>query len=442
MRREGNGKSCKRPGCPRDERCRHSNRATCCHCRNLVSSNGRAARLGLAAGGKRARAGAAIPEAKRSKAPPSELSALSTPSSTLSTLSTSTLSMSTTSGPASASSGSSSSTAPGLLDAELQAFLQQANLDDELALCEFSQWHARRDWCNLVVLVGGTQFNLHKHPALFESGLLRRQARAAAAAGVSAPVLSLPVFPGGAKVFELLAVYMYTGELAFSSATFAAVHAAIRHLEMRPEIHRRARDFLTSHLADAHTSSSDVVELVRAADAVSASQPSLFQAASDEVIVACVDALATRTPQLSGAAIAELLGLPTEPFMQLMQRLLGSASRASSPTEPSDVDGMLSNLCLLAQLGQMHRSTVGADMSSREAVAAQCAAMLRQNGFLVADDRHAAGLAAPSSGETRADESDRMLWRMMLEDLELDALPVGEGDLGVSTVGASTLCQV
>ncbi|KAH7487615.1 uncharacterized protein KRP23_1578 [Phytophthora ramorum] len=43
-RREGSGRGCKREGCTRDDRCLHSNRATCCHCRNLVSSSGRAAK--------------------------------------------------------------------------------------------------------------------------------------------------------------------------------------------------------------------------------------------------------------------------------------------------------------------------------------------------------------------------------------------------------------
>ena len=42
--REGNGKNCKRPSCPRDESCLHSTRATCCHCRNLLSSRSKRVR--------------------------------------------------------------------------------------------------------------------------------------------------------------------------------------------------------------------------------------------------------------------------------------------------------------------------------------------------------------------------------------------------------------
>lgn len=205
-RREGSGRGCKREGCTRDDRCLHSNRATCCHCRNLVSSAGRAA--------KRPRVTASLHVAQ------ARLQLLTAPAPPV-------YQHRQLAAPAAAAT-SKAQQADEQLEAELRAFLQEANLGGDLSLCEFKEYASRRQYCNLVVLVCGTQFNLHKHPMLLESRRLRRMARQAldsSAAdsssnfGGAVPVLELSAFPGGAEMFETLAIYCYSGRSPSRSPT-------------------------------------------------------------------------------------------------------------------------------------------------------------------------------------------------------------------------------
>ncbi|CAH0476182.1 unnamed protein product [Peronospora belbahrii] len=75
---------------------------------------------------------------------------------------------------------------------------------------------------------------------LFESNKMHRMARDAVETNVDnnanhssiVPVLELSAFPEGAEMFEILAIYCYTGDVSFSLANVAAMHCAIKFLEM------------------------------------------------------------------------------------------------------------------------------------------------------------------------------------------------------------------
>ncbi|KAK1942067.1 hypothetical protein P3T76_006389 [Phytophthora citrophthora] len=115
-RREGSGRGCKREGCTRDDRCLHSNRATCCHCRNLVSSAGRAT--------KRPRVSVPLIQSQ------SRVQLVPAP---LPPVHHSQMAVATSKPP------QHPATSDDLLEAELRAFLQDANLGGDLSLCEYKE---------------------------------------------------------------------------------------------------------------------------------------------------------------------------------------------------------------------------------------------------------------------------------------------------------------
>ncbi|KAL4117517.1 hypothetical protein PRIC2_011508 [Phytophthora ramorum] len=317
-RREGSGRGCKREGCTRDDRCLHSNRATCCHCRNLVSSSGRAAKrprvtVPLALTQSRVQL---LPVAPTSKPQPQMASS------------------------------------DEMLEAELRAFLQDANLGGDLSLCEFKEWASRRQYCNLVVLVCGTQFNLHKHPMLLESHKLHQMARQISADesnfGGAVPVLELPAFPGGAEMFETLAIYCYTGEISFSLANLAAMNCAIEFLEMRDDIRLSAKRFLDQHLSEGL---SGLLQVVNAAQTLAQAQPELFHSACGALIETCLAALVERGETLDVDAMLQLFTLPSELFVELTQRMISAKPRISVRTTSE----IATELCVQAKLAQLHR---------------------------------------------------------------------------------------
>lgn len=382
-RREGNGRACKRPGCSRDDRCVHSNRATCCHCRNLVTTNGRAARLASASAASSAGPSAVV----RKRALPSAPSPPAVPTA-------------------------KKPRAELEADAELAELLLRPGA--AAALCEWPQWRARRPLCNLVVLVAGAQFNLHKHPVLLESALLRRLARPLAAAGQSAPVLRLDALPGGAAAFERLCVFMYAGELLLDPAsTLAAavdlVRAALR-LELRAAaaVRDRVLAFLRAQrLADDAAAVEDMVSAVRLGHEEPGCEP---------LVDAVVDAAAARLmARPSAAATAQLLALPSARFVQLTQQLVRTAP-----------DRVLDAVCVQAQLAQLHRSAAEG-VAAVDTVALECMRLLRLAGHADAADAD-------------VDAADRFLWRMILEGDEaaaVDASAAAVDSVDVDVCGAA-----
>ncbi|KAI9920029.1 hypothetical protein PsorP6_015710 [Peronosclerospora sorghi] len=294
-RREGSGRGCKRDGCTRDDQCLHSNRATCCYCRNLVSSSGRAA--------KRPRETTLEPLTHVPTVYTRHGHALLPPSDDV-------------------------------LEAELQAFLQDANLGDELALCEYHEWTSRRHYCNLIVRVCGMQFNLHKHPVLFESGLLHRMTHARIKTEINTwtgvvPVLELAAFPGGADMFETVAIYCYTGEITFTGATFARLHCAIAFLELRDEIRQSAQRFLARHVRHPTKRVARLVQLLRDAHALAEAQRDhdAFDAACATLMEHCMAALVDETETtLDTDAMREISTLPRALLVEFTQRAMASST--------------------------------------------------------------------------------------------------------------------
>jgi hypothetical protein len=313
-----------------------------------------------------------------------------------------------------------------MLEAELRAFLQDANLGGDLALCEFNEWASRRQYCNLVVLVCGTQFDLHKHPMLLESRALHRMARHVLETGADSrnlsgavPVLELPAFPGGAEMFETLAVYCYTGEISFSLANLAAMNCAIEFLEMRDDIRLRARRFLDQQISQDGQGLSGLLQVVNAAQTLAQAQPELFHSACEALLETCMHALVGRGDLLDADAMLQLFTLPSELFVELTQRVI-SAKRPPSAVRTTAETA--SELCVQAKLAQLHRNAqrgvrVGPSHCRRRL--AQQSVQLLQGGSAEAVKEEGGAVEEPLDLAmlfTR-DKSDKMLVTFMEDDL-------------------------
>ncbi|KAE8975676.1 hypothetical protein PR001_g25635 [Phytophthora rubi] len=412
-RREGSGRGCKREGCTRDDRCLHSNRATCCHCRNLVSSAGRAA--------KRPRVTAPLLQARGHLLPPvyQHHQPVAAPADA-----------------ATSKTQQPTATSDEQLEAELRAFLQEANLGGDLSLCEFNEYASRRQFCNLVVLVCGTQFNLHKHPMLLESRKLHRMARQVMDTstadsrhfGGAVPVLELSAFPGGAEMFETLAIYCYTGEISFSLANLAAMNCAIEFLEMRDGIRQSAKRFLDHQISEGSEALSRLLQVVNAAQTLAQAQPELFRLACETLVETCMAALVARGETLDADAMLQLFTLPSELFIELTQRVIS----AKPPTSPSvrTTSDIASELCVQAKLAQLHRDAQRG-LHCNRILAQQCVQLLQGASVEAVD---AIKTQEPESCEEEpldltmlltSDKSDKMLMKLMDDDLSSCAVPPG-----------------
>ncbi|ETI32970.1 hypothetical protein F442_20120 [Phytophthora nicotianae P10297] len=408
-RREGSGRGCKREDCTRDDRCLHSNRATCCHCRNLVSSAGRAA--------KRPRVTMPLVQTQ------SRVQFMSAPLPPV-------YRQQMTAAVTTASKPQHSATSDELLEAELRAFLQDANLGGDLSLCEYKEWASRRQYCNLVVLVCGTQFNLHKHPMLLESYKLHGMARQALEIsansnnfGGAVPVLELAAFPGGAEMFETLAIYCYTGEISFSLANLAAMNCAIEFLEMRDDIRHRAKRFLDQQISRGDEGLSGLLQVVNAAQTLAQAQPELFHSASERLIEACMHALVERGDTLDVDSMLQLFTLPSELFVELTQRVISSKVPAS-PTARSAAE-IASELCVQAKLAQLHRDAQHSLSPSHcnRVIAQQCVQLLQGESVETVDAIKAEKMETTCEEPLEltmlftSEKSDKMLIKLMDDDL-------------------------
>ncbi|DBA02233.1 TPA: hypothetical protein N0F65_007643 [Lagenidium giganteum] len=353
VRREGSGKSCKRDGCSRDDACFHSTRATCCHCRNLVSSQGRSAR------NKRLRSGSEHVSA---------VVPVSTPMVLAHELAPSSMAMATAT-PAVDGALKRQKSLPLYSDVEVMPNTSHLPLpimpedvcvllDEHQAapqppcqrsLAEYREWSDRRASCNLIVVVEGIQFNLHKHPMLMESGLLHARAREYTGLHQCAvPMLSLPSFPGGADVFELLCIYAYTGEPVFPTAQFPALYCAINYLKMGNDVKDKAEQFLQGMLRSAHPTT--VLQQLEQATRWFAQFPI---AQGDAFVYACLNKLARELP-FTLASMHVLLTLPMGLFLRVTDYVL----TARSGTQ------VVNQLRVQADLGQLHQDN-SRDMATK-----------------------------------------------------------------------------
>ncbi|GMF65158.1 unnamed protein product [Phytophthora lilii] len=325
-----------------------------------------------------------------------------------------------------------------LLEAELRAFLQDANLGGDMALCEYKEWASRRQYCNLVVLVCGTQFNLHKSPMLLESRKLHRMARQVLESsadssnfGGAVPVLELPAFPGGAEMFETLAIYCYTGEISFSLANLAAMNCAIESLEMRDDIRQSAKRFLDQHISRGREGMSGLLQVVNAAQTLAQAQPELFRSPCEALIEACLAALVAKGDTLDADAMLQLFTLPSELFVELTQRVLSSKPPTSSSVRTTSE--IASELCVQAKLAQLHRDAQRSLSPSHcnRILAQQCVQLLRGDSVEAVDAIKAEKLETTEEPLELAmlfsasDKSDKMLLKLMEDDLSTCAVSSG-----------------
>ncbi|KAF4029887.1 hypothetical protein GN244_ATG18354 [Phytophthora infestans] len=406
-RREGSGRGCKREDCSRDDRCLHSNRATCCHCRNLVSSAGRAA--------KRPRVTMPLVQTQsRVQFMPAPLPPVHRQQVTTAP----------TAAVAATSKPQQSATRYYLLEAELRAFLQDANLGGDLSLCEFKEWTSRRQYCNLVVLVCGTQFNLHKHPMLLESCKLRKMARQMLESSANNSN-----FGGAVPVLELtLAIYCYTGEISFSLSNLAAVNGAIEFLEMRDEIRLSAKRFLDQQICRGKEGLSSTLQVINAAQTLARAQPELFHSASEKLIETCMLALVERGDSLDLDAMLQLFTLPSALFVELTQRLISSKVLVSATARSTAV--IASELCVQAKLAQLHRDAQRRLSPSHcnRVIAQQCVQLLQGESAETVDAIKAEKMET-TCGEPlelsmlfTSDKADKMFIKLMDDDLSAYAV--------------------
>ncbi|KAJ0391528.1 hypothetical protein P43SY_010758 [Pythium insidiosum] len=337
LRREGNGRECRHEGCARDAAtCRHSRRATCSHCRYATATASSRKRL-------RAR------DREQRPTSPTSCDAVLVPSKKRS--------------PRKSLPGSSASSDGDDDDdgSQAQAFdLGEAPAvaprETARALCEYAAWATRRETCNLIVLVHGVQFNLHKSPMLLRSRRLHAMTRARLNQDASTPVvLKLTPFPGDDATFEALCVFAYTGELSFSPASFASLACAIDVLEFGAVARELATNYLHSLPLSARVTAT--LEAFHLAERHRATWP----VAVEHVLSRCVDAVACGLP-CTARAMEAILVLPRALFVRLGRAIY--ALRAGE----TDSDDELVETALLA----VHYD---ADFGLR-AAAQRCAALL------------------------------------------------------------------
>lgn len=434
VRREGNGKGCKRDGCLRDESCLHSTRATCCHCRNLVSSSNRTSR-------KRTRAAstgviavtAPVPKAVAAHENRVDDDGVNSPTSCDGRMPLTTADVfadidlcdeilckkqkidtavedvtvvTLESEPTDANTNTYTNETP--TDAKVED--QPVEADATKPLCEYTPWASRRATCNLVVVVEGTQFNLHKHPMLLESQLLNAKARESVVASRAAvPVLQLSYFPGGAPAFEALCVYAYTGELHVTTPLAAAIYVGVHYLNMGLDAKTKARAFLTG-LTTSSTTLHRLLQVTQSAMELVSTPPSMVDVCQ-ELQMECLDAVARLLP-LERHAIASILALPGDLFLQITQEML--ATRGS----PDLAMDAVRQLCVQAELAQIRREC----LETNDTTAAQrCLDVLTQS---LSTGRgpsavHVSASAAASLATMEEDDDDTLFMKMMY-DFELE----------------------
>ncbi|OQR87442.1 hypothetical protein ACHHYP_08846 [Achlya hypogyna] len=382
VRREGSGKSCKRLGCPKDDTCLHSTRATCCHCRNLVSSQSRSlkAKRALDETDTTSSADSTMTTALLDHTTkPSALLTIVPPPSLASTLDA-TKAATTTAMQASATPKPLTPTA--LADAKRRK--QKANLDvhgkpiDPLkmkkkvakmlatlpspalkpkkatavapalgtpSLCEYPEWSTRRATCNLVVVVENTQFNLHQFPMLVACPELRSKLKAQQAANDdgSIAVLKYAHFPGGAAAFELACIYAYTGNMEINASNVALLYCAARILKMHVALTSRCATVLET-LAHAG-SGMDVVQMLLQVVEI---RKCLRNQSTDRMMALCVNAISQRYPYQEDT-MQWIVKLPCDVFLHITQLILNDQPN-------STVNNVVARLCAQAHLAQVFRS--------------------------------------------------------------------------------------
>ncbi|KAG9401253.1 hypothetical protein AC1031_010011 [Aphanomyces cochlioides] len=342
VRREGSGKSCKRLGCPKDETCLHSTRATCCHCRNLVSSQSRSMKAKRAVDESEAdtpcfladvmMAPTVAPTANTAASLADKAKLLQDKKRKRDSLLEAT--------PASPKSmkNKKAKTAVASPGAPSTSSLPVFGVP---SLCEHPEWFRRRHTCNLIVVVEGIQFNLHKFPMLVACPELRNKMPASHDGSVA--VLKYAHFPGGAAAFELACIYAYTGNMDINATNVALLYCAARILKMHVKLTSRCATLLET-LAHSGTGMEVVNMLLQVVEI----RKCLRNQSTDRMMALCVNAIAQRYPyELSTMHL--IVKLPCDVFLHITQLILNDKPNAT-------VNNVVARLCAQAHLAQVFRN--------------------------------------------------------------------------------------
>ncbi|RHY28825.1 hypothetical protein DYB32_007394 [Aphanomyces invadans] len=221
------------------------------------------------------------------------------------------------------------------------------------SLCEYPEWSRRSSTCNLVVVVEGTQFNLHKFPMLIACPELRTKLPSSTD---SSPVTLLKYahFPGGAAAFELACIYAYTGgAVEINSSNVALLYCAARVLKMHVGLTSRCATLLETL---AHTGSGDdaVHKLLQVVEI----RKCLRNQSTDRMMALCVHAIARRYPY-DKSTMSLIVKLPFDVFLHITQLVLNDR-----PQHDATANNVVARLCAQAHLAQVFRSAKTADKAA------------------------------------------------------------------------------
>ncbi|OQR91756.1 UDP-N-acetylglucosamine transporter-like [Thraustotheca clavata] len=352
VRREGSGKSCKRLGCPKDDTCLHSTRATCCHCRNLVSSQSRSLKA------KRA-----LDESENM-----DTNAMETPKPIVPLAAPSLVPVMDKTKVLNAANDAKRRKRNNTFDKTLQQDKMKKRITKMItpaaptpslkpkkpavvapvlgtpSLCEYPEWSSRRSTCNLIVVVEGTQFNLHQFPMLVACPELRTKLKQQqAASDDSVSVLKYAHFPGGAAAFELACIHAYTGSMDINASNVALLYCAARILKMHVALTSRCATLLET-LAHAGTGM-DVVQMLLQVVEI---RKCLRNQSTDRMMALCVNAISQRYPYEENT-MQWIVKLPCDVFLHITQLILNDQPN-------STVNNVVARLCAQAHLAQVFRS--------------------------------------------------------------------------------------
>ncbi|RHZ12446.1 hypothetical protein DYB26_004658 [Aphanomyces astaci] len=223
------------------------------------------------------------------------------------------------------------------------------------SLCEYPEWSRRRSTCNLVVVVEGTQFNLHKFPMLIACPELRTKLPSLSESSASSvTLLKYAHFPGGAAAFELACIYAYTGgSVVINASNVALLYCAARVLKMHVGLTSRCATLLETL---AHTGSGD--DAVHMLLQVVEIRKCLRNQSTDRMMALCVHAIASRYPY-DASTMSLIVKLPFDVFLHITQLVLNDR-----PHHDATANNVVARLCAQAHLAQVFRSAKSADKAA------------------------------------------------------------------------------
>ena len=217
-----------------------------------------------------------------------------------------------------------------------------------MSLCEYPEWTSRRQFCNLIIMVGKERFELHTFPLLLQSPVLAQRA------ATNSNVIHFPTFPGGAEAFELVCIYAYTHCVEYwTTRTIAFLFVASRVLKMNSNVKKgisnlEHRSQLYVDDIVEYSSLSDVIAFLNYIDTLRKESPFL-SVMTDVVVVQCINRLAAAYP-FSLATLSLFQVLPCELFLQVTQKVI-------SQRAPHYSNNVLSILCGQTHLAQVFESS-------------------------------------------------------------------------------------